>query len=117
MERRKHPRVGVDQAVEIKLYAVQGRNDLSDMVVSCTTGDISYEGIRLHMNTDLPKGSALSLRISLTDPPSLFTLHGVVRWTKPEPEGPGCIIGMELADPADNYLYEWRRMVTELRGR
>ena len=82
MERRKHARVGLNQAVEIKLYAVQGRDDLSDLVVTCTTGDISNEGIRLHMNESLPTGAALSLRISLTDPPSLFTLHGVVRWTR-----------------------------------
>ena len=116
MERRKHRRINVNHPVEIKLYAVQGRDDLSDVLVSCTAGDISAEGVKLHMNTDLLAGSAISLRISLPDPPSLFTLHGVVRWTRPDPDGEGHIIGLELSDPADNYLYEWRRMTNELHG-
>jgi len=114
MERRQHPRVRLNQAVEIRLYAVQGREDLSDVVMSCTAADVSADGICLHMDAGLSVGTAISMRITLPDPPSLFTVHGVVRWTRPESDGPGYVIGLELSDPADNYLYDWRRMVSEM---
>ncbi len=77
-ERRRDPRVNVDTEITVRIYAAPELRDLEGQIFSSHTTDVSFGGLQMHLEIDIPIGTLLGLEIVLADSPMKYLHRGKV---------------------------------------
>lgn len=109
-ERRKEPRVPLEDQVVVTVKRSSGADDLTGTTVACSTADISPNGLRLCLERNVEPGSLLALWVKRIDAPGTLSLGGTVRWCN-GPDARGYWIGVELSEQTAEALAMWRKML------
>jgi c-di-GMP-binding flagellar brake protein YcgR len=113
-DRRKYARAASIFGVNVKLYDVAGRPDMSGRELPGRTSDLSEGGVRLLLEGDLPAGTEVSLRISLKEPPCAFTHTGIVRWCRKDDAVEVYHVGLEFVSASPDHQAAWRAQMAKL---
>jgi hypothetical protein len=77
---RKSPRVQEKANVTVRVQSSPEVPELEGRVFSCHSTDVSLEGIKMHIDTDLPVGALLELEIIFSNSPERYWQIGNVIW-------------------------------------
>jgi hypothetical protein len=114
MDRRRHSRHRYGQIIEVTIQRIPGGGAMVGKTVLCKASDLSSSGIRLVVDTYMPRNTSVVLKIHLKNAPKYFLRHGVVRWME-SPEGKSIyIVGIEFTDISAHDRSGWREFVQEL---
>lgn len=110
-DQRQEFRLTVRIRVAIEVEAADGDSDGREL--TCNSGDISANGLRVNSAEPLPEGAILPLTIELG--PEWYQLIGEVRWCFPATEqGSGYIAGFALYESDQTSILEWKEAIVQL---
>ena len=114
-ERRRHPRLGYEDAVMIKLYWVEGHPELAGKAMMGTTVDVSQVGVRICCSNRIEPGSKLSLCVVMTEPHGFFPMRGIIQWANEVPDSREWQMGVEF-EAEEHDLGAWHAFIRELES-
>lgn len=79
-EQRKSPRAQEKADVNIRVTFSPVAIELEGRVFSCYSSDVSFEGIQMCVDTDIPCGAILVLEIIFCNSPKKYMQLGNVMW-------------------------------------
>ena len=94
----------------VKVLSADIDADVDGRIYKCASADVSAGGLRLHSSVPVTQGARLDLRLRAGD--VRFVLTGLVRWA--QPEGDGCVAGVEVDAAAGDDIEAWTRWVKSL---
>lgn len=83
--RRREPRVNVDGKITVKIHAAPELRNLEGQIFPSHATDVSFGGLQIHLEIDIPIGTLLGLEIVLADSPMKYWHLGKVMWKKYSP--------------------------------
>ncbi|MCX7590830.1 MAG: PilZ domain-containing protein [Kiritimatiellae bacterium] len=117
-ERRAHPRLREEHAVEAKILSSPERPELEQMRFACTTEDISASGLRLVLPVALSVGSAIEIQLVTEQPRRTFWHVGRVVWTRPRNgKGDSHMVGIRFTETPEETLHLWEDLLLEKLAR
>ena len=116
MDRRRHTRNRFSQIIEITLQRIPGGGPMVGKTVLSKSSDLSVSGIRLTVDTYLPRNSSVVLKIYRKGSSQSFLRHGVVRWLESPETRKVYLVGIEFTDLAAHEKSGWAEFVEEVGG-
>lgn len=112
-ERRRSHRLARDEDLYVKIVASSLDSSLPGRIATCTTHNVSPDGLRIRLDRSVPAGCLLDLWISLRSHPGTLLLTGEVKWSEADGDSKDYFLGIELREQPGDDLSAWRRLVTE----
>lgn len=112
--RRRHERVEVAQAIFIEEIKKGPGKKTSGEVIRCETVDVSVQGLKIHVPTELKAGSKLNIAVPQDGWVENLELQGEARWVRPATDGNGFWVGLELQDTSRENMEKWFKTVSLL---
>lgn len=114
-ERRDNPRLMRDDRLFIQVLAASEKPELVGATLSCTTVDISRQGIRLGVDQEAPVGSEIELWIDIKGMAGKYFLNGYIKWCyELDSDSTPFELGIELVDKEMTDYHVWQSMVDEM---
>jgi len=118
-ERRREPRVNTDAKVGIKIQSAPGVPDLDDMTFPSQLTNVSFGGLQMHLDSDIPVGTLLTLEIVFSNSPEKYMHTGKVMWTLETPangieQKPGYKMGIMFEEFGNTQHDAWISEVVTL---
>ena len=111
-DRRAHPRLRERDSVAVKILASDVTPELVGRTFFCSTDDLSIEGLRFCVHTEVPLDAVLELRVAMQEPAAVFTHIGTVVYVKRvENENPFAI-GVHITETKEGQLGDWVTTLT-----
>jgi hypothetical protein len=82
--------------------------------VLCKCADVSSSGIKLVVDTYMPKNSAVVLQIHRRNTRERFLRHGIVRWMEQPGTSSVYLVGIEFTDLSAHERSGWKEFVEEV---
>jgi hypothetical protein len=111
--RRKHPRARGDLSVSVARLDAAGAAARPGQRLDCHTKDLSFQGICLLCETELPPGSRLEIILSDNDRSRAFAFEGVVMWSNFDAEFHVYETGVQFQSK-DEIPHGWKLLVINL---
>ncbi len=111
-DKRKDPRQEREETIFIEILAASSNNKDDNILLECTTKDISKNGLKITAEYPFIVDSILELIISFESGGYKFLLTGQVKWYK-ELENNRYIAGFELIEAEHSDFLVWRNMFEE----
>ena len=116
-ERRNNPRLMRDDRLFIQILAASENPDLVGVTLSCSTLDISRQGIRLGVDLEAPVGSDIELWIDVKGMAGKFFLNGFIKWCyELDSDSTAYELGVELVDKRLTDYASWQSMVEDMEA-
>lgn len=112
-EKRKQIRHDREEVIFIEILAASGQSEKDNLILECTTKDISAEGLKIHAKYPFIVDSILELLISFESGGFKFLLTGEVRWSECLSED-DCIAGFSIIEAEHSDFIVWRNMFPEM---
>jgi len=110
-DKRKHERIPSSETIFIELVSA-GVDGHEAEVVRCKTSNISSNGLRAQVGTELIVGAILQVGIDLQGAEDTLYLAAQVVWCKPDNKNPGYwSAGFELMNASDSDIETWREVL------
>lgn len=116
MDRRRHSRNRFSQIIEVTLQRIPGGGPMLGKTVLSKSADLSVSGIRLTVDTYLPRNSSVILKIYRKNSRQSFLRHGVVRWLESPASKNVYLVGIEFTDLTAHEKSGWAEFVEEVGG-
>jgi hypothetical protein len=113
-DRRRHIRHRYGQIIEVTLQRIPGGGPMTGRTVLCKCADISSSGIKLVVDTYMPKNTAVVLQIHRRNVRQKFLRHGVVRWMEQPGTRSVYLVGIEFTDLTAHSRSGWQEFVDEV---
>ncbi|MFW2374325.1 MAG: PilZ domain-containing protein [Gammaproteobacteria bacterium] len=114
-ERRDSPRLMRDDRLFIQILAASEKPELVGMILSCSTVDISRQGIRLGVDQEAPVNSEIELWIDVKGRAGKYFLNGFIKWCyELDSDSRPYELGIELNDKVLTDYEVWQSMVDEM---
>ncbi|MDQ7050104.1 MAG: PilZ domain-containing protein [Enterobacterales bacterium] len=111
-DKRKHPRQEREETIFIEVLAASSQNKDDNILLECTTKDISKSGLKITAEYPFIIDSILELIISFESGGYKFLLTGQVKWYE-EVSDKRYIAGFELIEAEHSDFMVWRNMFDE----
>ena len=79
-ERRREPRIDIKGEVTVRIQSASDVPDMEGQIYPSRINDVSFGGLQLHLDSDIPIGTELSLEIIFNHSPEKFWHIGKVMW-------------------------------------
>jgi len=117
-DHRKDPRVQENADVMIHIESAPGIPELEGKLYPAKTIDLSLRGLRLLVDSPVPAGTRLELKVIVGQQPSGFSHAGIVKWDHmvldEKEENQFHTIGIQLETNAGEIFDSWRETVFSL---
>lgn len=114
-ERRNVPRLIRDDQLFIQILTASENTQLVGSTLSCSTLDISRQGIRLGVDYEAPVGSEIELWIDVKGNAEKYFLNGCIKWCyELDSDSAEFELGIELVDKVLTDYSIWQEMVDQL---
>lgn len=115
IERRKHERIGVTQAIYLEILQRGHRRSTSNTVIKCETVDVSVQGLCIYVPNEIAPGTRLNIAVPEDGWVENLELSGEARWIRKARDGVGFWLGLELQDTSQENMEKWFKTVSLLR--
>lgn len=112
-DRRKDIRVNEEISVSVKILDPPDNTSLTGQSFKCYTKDISFQGICLVSNDEIPPFSKLELILEINNPSGSFTFTGISMWCICNNNTEIYEIGIQLMHKSEIPL-QWKEFVISL---
>lgn len=112
VENRQHERLQRKEKLFIEVLAASGGETEDNLLVECTTQDISVSGMKIHSKYPLIVNSILELLVNFETGDYKFLLTGEVKWLKPL-ENEEYLAGFEIIHSEHSDYLVWQNMFSE----
>jgi len=116
VERRKHERIGVTQAIYLEILQRGHRRSTNNTVIRCETVDVSVQGLCIYVTEEIPPGTRMNIAVPEEGWIENLELTGEARWIRKARDGKGFWLGLELQDTSQQNMEKWFKTVSLLRG-
>lgn len=86
--------------------------DLIDKTVNATSLDVSKGGLKIKVDREVEKGSAMEIWITIKGKPGDFLLRGQANWIRPDGSG-AFEVGIALEDVPGTAYRQWAKFFEE----
>jgi hypothetical protein len=117
LDRRRHERFNVGQAIYIEVVGRGGRREADNTVIRCETLDVSVGGLRISVPIAIPQGAILNIAVPTEDWKDNLELVGKAMWVKDAGQEQGFWVGLELQDSSREDMARWFKVVQKLKVR
>ncbi len=114
-ERRKDPRLELDETAFLKIKACKSHPNLSGKRFYCSTRNVSRGGIMIFSDTGIPVDAYMELILALSINENTFDLIGIVRWTSETASSGIHKIGIQFLDTSPDKP-SWNKLIEHLLG-
>jgi hypothetical protein len=118
VEQRKSPHIQEKADVTVTVQSSPEAPELEDRVFSCYSSDVSLEGIKMRIDTDIPCDAILVLEIFFSNSPERHLQMGYVIWcdgcVEESLEGDWYNIGIRFDQVTNPKFSPWREAVSLL---
>lgn len=112
IDKRKQQRHDREECIYIEVLAASNYAKKDNIMLECTTKDISKEGLKITADYPFIKDSILELLISFESGGYKFLLTGQVKWSSNIADN--CYIaGFEIVEAEHSDFMVWRNMFVE----
>ncbi len=111
VEKRRQKRFAHALPVTAKIQSCPGFLDLEGKSFSGTTGDVSLNGVRLHISQPLPPNTFLELEVTIGEVKCLLT--GCVIWSQRE-NATTAHIGVLFTAKDESQMRSWRARLARM---
>jgi hypothetical protein len=115
IEKRGHERHEKEEAIYIEVLTSSNELSEENILLECTTKDISRDGLKIRAKHPFIVGSLLELIISFESGGYKFLLTGEVVWVECFPDNEN-LVGFRLIDSEHSDIIVWRNMFSELNS-
>lgn len=112
VDNRKHQRQQREEKIFIELLSASDDSSNDNVLIECTTRDISPGGLKVHSNTPFIKNSVLELLINFESGGYKFLLTAEVMWSD-STGNDDFLAGFELLDAEHSDYITWQNMFVE----
>jgi hypothetical protein len=112
-DKRRDTRHDREESIFIEVLAASGGSEHDNLILECTTRDISADGLKIHAKYPFILGSILELLISFESGGYKFLLTGQVKWFD-ELSDDEYLAGFQLIEAEHSDFIVWRNMFTEI---
>jgi hypothetical protein len=118
-EHRSEPRAKADSEVIVKIQSVPGVPDLEGRIFACHAKDVSFNGMQLYIDIEIPCGALLELEIVFIHSSERYWHTGYVVWyddwmeDSPDQEN-RFSIGIRFETITNPQSSSWRSAVSQL---
>jgi len=109
VDNRKHHRQDREEKIFIELLSASDDNSNDNVLIECTTCDISSSGLKIRSNSPFIQNSILELLINFESGGYKFLLTAEVKWCESPQEGT-YMAGFELLDAEHSDFLVWQNM-------
>lgn len=113
LEARKEARQDFNELIFIEILSSSSPKSNDQIVLECTTRDVSSNGLKIKTEHPLLLSSILELNLSFSDSDKEFQLIGEVRWSR-RFDDKHYEAGFELLDADHADMKEWNLFLSEL---
>jgi hypothetical protein len=113
VDNRKHDRQQREEKIFIELLSASDDEANDNVLIECTTRDISPTGLKVHSNSPFIKNSVLELLINFESGGYKFLLTAEVMWSEDNGDDE-FLAGFELLDAEHSDFIVWRKMFEEV---
>lgn len=117
LDRRKHQRFAVGQAIYIEVVDRGGRGEVDNTVIRCETLDVSVGGLRISVPIAIPQGAILNIAVPTEDWKDNLELVGKAMWVREAVDEQGYWVGLELQDSSREDMARWFKVVHKMKIR
>lgn len=111
IEKRKQNRHDREESIYIEVLAASSQSEHDNIVLECTTKDVSADGLKIHAKHPFIIDSILELLISFESGGYKFLLTGQVKWFD-HLANDEYLAGFELIEAEHSDFAVWRNMFT-----
>ncbi len=112
-EKRKQTRHDRQERIFIEVLAASSESAQDNIVLECTTKDISVDGLKIHAKHPFISDSILELLISFESGGYKFLLTGLVKWSE-QLGNEEYLAGFELVEAEHSDFVVWRNMFIDM---
>lgn len=112
-EKRRQTRHDREESIFIEVLAASGQSDNDNVILECTTKDISKDGLKIHAKYPFIIDSILELLISFESGGYKFLLTGQVKWFD-QLSDDEYLAGFELIEAEHSDFVVWRKMFSDM---
>lgn len=110
---RRQTRHSRQETIFIEILSASKESAEDNVMLECTTQDISKDGLKIRAEYPFIVGSILELLISFESGGYKFLLTGEVKWNEVDGSG-SSLAGFELIESEHSDYLVWRNMFTEM---
>ncbi len=114
-EKRKETRHTREEIIFIEVLAASSESDKDNLILECTTKDISADGLKIHAKYPFIIDTILELLISFESGGYKFLLTGQVKWSTCLDEGE-YLAGFEVIEAEHSDFAVWRNMFVDMES-
>ena len=111
-DKRKQTRHDREESIFIEVLAASGQSENDNLILECTTKDISKDGLKIYAKYPFIVDSILELLISFESGGCKFLLTGEVKWFE-QLSDDEYLAGFELIEAEHSDFVVWRNMFSE----
>ena len=115
IDNRKQPRHSREEVIYIEVLSSTAESKDDNLILECTTKDISQDGLKISSEFSFMVDSILELLISFESGGYKFLLTGQVKWCE-EVDNNKYLAGFELIESEHSDYAVWRNMFSGLEG-
>ncbi len=113
-DRRGYFRVEHEDQLFVKVLSSSVEALPPGRTLYCSSEDVSYTGIRIHCESDIPMGSHVELWLKSIQRRGTLIIQGKARWSRALPVGEGYWIGIEFDVEPPHKLKAYQSMIQPL---
>ena len=111
-DKRRQERQNREELILIEVLAATSDNVQDNIMLECTTKDISADGLKIHAQYPFIVDTILELLISFESGGYKFLLTGQVRWSEKVSEKDH-LAGFDIIESEHSDFMVWRNMFTQ----
>ncbi|WP_196138233.1 PilZ domain-containing protein [Aliikangiella sp. G2MR2-5] len=111
-EKRKDRRHSREEKIFIEVLAASSDTASDNLMLECSTRDISKNGLKIHARFPFIQGSILELLLNFESGGYKFLLTGEVKWVE-NISDEDYLAGFELVDAEHSDYMVWQKMFAE----
>ncbi len=109
VDNRQHQRLPREEKIFVEILSSSSNDSKDNILLECSTRDISQNGLKIQLEYPLLVGSILELLIQFESGGYKFLLTGEVKWFEEARQGE-FIAGFELIDAEHSDFLVWKKM-------
>ncbi len=115
-DKRRQKRHTKEEVIFVEVLAASSNSETDNVMLECTTEDISRDGLKIKAEYPFIVDSILELLISFEEGGYKFLLTAMVRWCKEISENEHQA-GFEIVEAEHSDFVVWRNMFAEIENR
>lgn len=114
-DKRRQTRYAKEEVIFVEVLSASGRSRGDNVMLECTTKDISIGGLKIRAEYQFLLGAILELLISFESGGYKFLLTATVKWLE-KVSDTEYLAGFEIVESEHSDFVVWRNMFAELES-